>query len=241
MLAPVTVVSRVSASSDDAEQRLRRGSVNLTSTDMELGADNGRLQLVGLRFNNLDIPQGSVIIEAYIEFEVDVTNSESTSVIFRGQASDNPATFVRQSDNISSRPMTSASVAWNNLASWLLVNEKRVTPDLSVIVQEIVNRPSWATGNSLVIFIESSGERTAEAYDGESANAPLLVVSYGPPEATTTAASLIVSWPLAMALAFLGSLIVGVPKHKAVRSPGLPISGKRAKTRSRSCARILGQ
>ncbi|MBC8379371.1 MAG: hypothetical protein H8E62_09360 [Planctomycetes bacterium] len=52
------------------------------------------------------------------------------------------------------------------------------TPDLSSIVQEIVNRASWTSGNSMVFIIEGTGERTAEAYDGESGSAALLHVEY---------------------------------------------------------------
>ncbi len=45
----VTVESRVSASSDDAEER-SSGSVNLTSSDLELVDDGSRRQTVGMRF-----------------------------------------------------------------------------------------------------------------------------------------------------------------------------------------------
>ena len=41
-----------------------------------------------------------------------------------------------------------------------------------------MNRPGWTTGNSLVIIITGSGERTAEAYNGDQAGAPLLHVEY---------------------------------------------------------------
>jgi hypothetical protein len=46
------------------------------------------------------------------------------------------------------------------------------------VIQEIVNRPGWASGNSLVLLITGSGTRTAEAYDGDPSGAPLLKVTY---------------------------------------------------------------
>jgi len=52
------------------------------------------------------------------------------------------------------------------------------TPDLMPIVQEIVDRPGWASGNSLVVIISGTGERVAESYEGDSAGAPLLHVEY---------------------------------------------------------------
>ena len=46
------------------------------------------------------------------------------------------------------------------------------------ILQELVNRPGWQSGNHVLILIEGSGTRTAECYDGAAAKAPLLHVAY---------------------------------------------------------------
>ncbi len=48
------------------------------------------------------------------------------------------------------------------------------------MIQEIVTRPGWASGNSLAIIITGTGHRTAEAYDGVPARAPLLHIEYRP-------------------------------------------------------------
>ena len=53
--APVTIQSRVAASSDDAEER-PSGSVLLTSSDLELTLDGSNQQVVGMRFTGLNIP-----------------------------------------------------------------------------------------------------------------------------------------------------------------------------------------
>jgi len=53
------------------------------------------------------------------------------------------------------------------------------------VIQEIVNRPGWSSGNSLVIIVSGGGERTAESYDGDQAGAPLLYVEYNQPPAVT--------------------------------------------------------
>ena len=52
------------------------------------------------------------------------------------------------------------------------------TPDLSAIVQEIIDRTDWSPGNALAIIITGTGERTAESYNGSSSGAPLLHVEY---------------------------------------------------------------
>jgi hypothetical protein len=52
------------------------------------------------------------------------------------------------------------------------------TPDIASVIQEIVSRPGWTSGNSLVVIITGTGERVAESYDGVAAAAPLLHVEY---------------------------------------------------------------
>lgn len=52
------------------------------------------------------------------------------------------------------------------------------SPDISAMIQEIVDRPGWKNGNSLIIIIAGTGERVAESYNGDQAGAPLLHVEY---------------------------------------------------------------
>ena len=177
--ATATVEVRVAAGSDDAEERAT-GSVALSSSDLELVFDKGGHQMVGMRFNSLTIPQGATIHKAYVQFQVDETHSGATSLTIAGEATDQAPTFTTANGNISSRSRTTASTAWSP-APWTTVGEAgpdQQTPDIAPVVQEIVSRPGWSSGNALVIIITGSGERTAEAYDGVQAGAPLLHVEY---------------------------------------------------------------
>ena len=174
---------RISASSDDAEERTS-GSVSLSSSDLELVNDGTKRpdQTIGMRFNGIAIPPNSTITRAYIQFTVDETDSGATSVTIYGQAADNPSTFTSSSFNITSRlPRTAATVGWPNIPAWNSVSAAGTdqrTPDLSAIVQEIVQVAGWASGNSMVFIIDGNGERTAESYNGRSADAPLLHVEW---------------------------------------------------------------
>ena len=176
----VTVERRVSAGNDDAEER-SSGSMYRSSSDLELVDDGSRTdQTVGMRFNGIDIPQGATILNSYVQFQVDETNSGSVSLEIRGQNDDNATTFTSSDDNITSRPTTAASVSWAPVP-WTSVGAAGLdqrTPNISTIIQEIVNRTGWAANNSLVIMITGSGERTAESYNGKSSAAPLLHVEY---------------------------------------------------------------
>ena len=173
-----TVSSQVSSPSADAEERISSGSIDLTSSDLELGADGSNPQIVGMRFASLNIPNGATVINAYLEFEVDETGSSATSVTISGEKADNPAVFTTANKNISNRLKTVSQIPWNNIPAWNTVNAKQQSPDISSIISEVVSRPGWTQGNSLVITISGSGRRTAESFNGEAANAPKLTVTY---------------------------------------------------------------
>jgi hypothetical protein len=178
----ITWEGGVGAYSDDAEEALN-GEVLLTSTDLELINDSewrGE-QTVGIRFNGVDIPPGSTILNAYIQFKVDETSSETTSLIIEGEDVDHAATFTTSTGDISSRARTEAEVVWAPSA-WTTVGEADLnqrTPDLSSIIYEIINRPGWSPGNSMAFVITGTGKRVAVAYDGDRYGAPLLHVEYG--------------------------------------------------------------
>ncbi|MBD2355860.1 right-handed parallel beta-helix repeat-containing protein [Tolypothrix sp. FACHB-123] len=158
---------KVSSSSDDAEQRIS-GKMNLDSSDLELINDGGNDQLVGLRFVGVNIPQKAIITNAYIQFKVDEANSVATNLTIHGEDVDNAATFTTISRNISSRVRTDASVLWKDVPIWNTVNlagvEQR-TPNLKDVIQEIVNRSGWSSGNSLATIISGTGSRVAQSFD----------------------------------------------------------------------------
>ncbi len=177
---PVIVESRVATSFDDAEESVATGKVKPGSSDLEFGDQDRKNQLVGIRFNDLDIPQGAIITDASIQFQADETHSGATTLLIEGQATDNALTFTRANGNISSRSRTNAIVDWEP-APWTLVGEAgsdQQTPDITSIIQEIVDRPGWSSGNSLAIIITGIGRRTAESFDGDAAGAPVLHVEY---------------------------------------------------------------
>ena len=55
------------------------------------------------------------------------------------------------------------------------------TPDLSAVVQEVVDRVGWANGNAMAFMMSGTGKRTAEAYQGGE---PMLHVTYISPDGT---------------------------------------------------------
>jgi hypothetical protein len=106
----------------------------------------------------------------------------TTALIIQGENTGNASAFISSLRNISSRGRTSSSVSWSPEA-WMIKREagpKQKSPDISSIIQEIVNRPDWSTDNSLVLIITGTGLRTAIPYDADPQNAPKLSVEYLP-------------------------------------------------------------
>ena len=177
---PQSFSLRVSAGSDDAEEfTASNGWIYLTGNDLELIYDT-QVQIVGMRFNNIPIPNGATILDARIQFTVKDATTGACSLVIRGQAADHATTFTTSRYNISSRLLTSAAVNWIP-AAWPAVGAAgpdQQTPNLSSVLQEIVSRPGWQSGNSLALIVTGSGTRTASAYERSASQAPQLLVTY---------------------------------------------------------------
>lgn len=151
---------------DDAEEISDDGSgPDGQLWDLDLGE-----HLVGLRFQGINIPQGAEIQNAYIIFTAKDTDSPETNLVIDGEDSDDALPFdIDDPDNIKNRAGTSATVAWGgtDLPGWTAEQRdaNTTTPDLTAIVQEIVNRPGWAEGNAMAFRISGTGERDAYPAD----------------------------------------------------------------------------
>ena len=186
VVAPDVIFERrVSTGNDDAEQS-SSGSVNLSSSDLELVQESST-QTIGIRFQNVSIPPEATIVKAWVQFQADESHSGTTSLTFAAQASANPATFSSSSGSISSRPRLTETVSWSPPA-WSTGSQgpAQQTPNLAPVIQQVVDQQNWTSGNSLVIIITGSGKRVAESYNGSSSAAALLHVEYatGPPPNT---------------------------------------------------------
>jgi len=172
----------ISSSIDDAEES-SAGAPYLNSSDLELvydSWDDGGNQTVGLRFNGVALPQGAIVVSAYIQFKVDETGAAPAAVTIRGEAADQAAIFQNSTNNLSARPTTENAAAWSPPA-WNTpgaMSSDQQTPDLAPILQEIADRPGWQSGNSLALLLSGSGKRTAESYDGDPSGAALLHIEY---------------------------------------------------------------
>ncbi len=162
---------------DDVEQRVPEGTMNVVSSDIELGDDPIGDQAEGLRFRNLNIPQGASILEAYLEFVVDETKDDASLVEIRAQDIGDAPEFSTIDFDLTDRITTSNFVTWP-IPVWDVVREIHQSPDLAILIQEVVDRSDWQADNSIAFIITGTGTRTAHSWDGNQGFAPLLHVEF---------------------------------------------------------------
>jgi hypothetical protein len=179
---------RIAQYDDDAEERRdQNGDMDISSSDLDLLQD----RLIGLRFQNITVPRGAEITRAYITLCADETNSNSNNLRIDIELNDDPPAFTVLYNNISHRTLSGNPISWQPVPSFASVHATYQTPDLSALVQQIVGRTGWQSGNSLVFVLEArSGNRVAESYDGANDHgnlgyAPMLHIEYGEGEIGT--------------------------------------------------------
>lgn len=175
---------RIANGEDDAEENTKT-TVTLNSGDLDLTLDGGSTtivinQWVGLRFPTLPVPPEAVIVNAHLQFTTDEAHDDPTQLTIQGEATDHAASFTTQKKNLSNRSRTTATVTWAPPA-WTTPSEagpNQRTPNLATVLQEIIDRPGWATGNAIALLIGGSGQRVARAFEDKVIHAPLLHVEY---------------------------------------------------------------
>ena len=213
-LTPVPVIG---GNNDAEEDWQSNGQIDLGSSDLELGWDGGADQIVGVRFQDIQLPAGTVIASATVVFTTDRTagtEDESCYLTIYGRLSD-PGEFTSDAYSLSTPTIedeTTAEVEWTMLESdtsshWTQgqATASSTSPNLATIVQEIIDQPSWASGNALVLLFEngnsegkagSSNQRRAESNNGGGeALAPVLHIEYavaGPGDQVTMSQSVVV-------------------------------------------------
>ncbi|AUP80619.1 IPT/TIG domain-containing protein [Flavivirga eckloniae] len=166
------LVIPISVEEDDVEESTVNGLMNLDSGDLELGeldtgfegTDGDGLPNIGLRFINVQIPQGANITDANIQFTADSSaGTDPVELTIYGEAVDNAAPYTLTNGDLSARTLTTTREVWTITETWATDDKlpAQQTVDLSSIVQEIVNRPGWVSGNSINFIMKATGVSVA--------------------------------------------------------------------------------
>ncbi len=185
---PVTLEMLVATGGDDGEEG-QNGSVSLTGNDLEMMDDGNFTQRrVAMRFTNLTIPADATVTAAWIQFRANEAQSEATSLSIAAQLADNAPPFASSHGALSDLPAT-AGVSWPNVPAWATgtTGPAQRTTDIAGVIQQIVGRPGWQSGNSIAILVTGTGHRTASAFESGASFAPLLHVEYTSPAGASSA------------------------------------------------------
>ena len=190
-----SISSVINTGIDDAEQ-YTNGNMYLNSSDIELvyDLDNGD-QIAALKFDNINLPKNTVISNAYIQFTTDeISNSPCYLNIHIEDINDAPS-FNNTNYNISNRLLLDTSIAWQP-PFWTYLNEQsdaQKTPDISPLIQEIIEKEDWEAGNAMAFIFKGTGQRISVAYELNPSLAARLFIETKNPIPTEPIANLFIN------------------------------------------------
>ena len=166
----------------------------LTMNEIYFGhCQNGTPTVSGFHFDNVQIPEDVTITAARLEFTVDTTPNNVIDVQFQGELVNDAATFSSSSLPHQRSPLTNAIVTWHLAedGGWQ-VSEAQASPDLSSIIQEIIDQPGWQSGHAITIITQPTGNGTQarrvygwERYGGNPLQTAKLQLWYDEPATPT--------------------------------------------------------
>ena len=171
-----TTGGRIDDPADDASEY--RSVVKLNGRGLTLGNKNPHPHYSGFRFPKLSVPAGARITDATLE----VTSSERTNNYaeyhIRALAVDDAPVLNDGRVPQLGAPVTGSSTTWYP-GGWQ-PGTSYTSPDLSTVIQEVIDRDDWCGGNALTLVLYGYGDRQIESFESASDYAAKISVSYDP-------------------------------------------------------------
>lgn len=160
----VTLVAYLTQGEDAGWNDLSKGILRSPSTFLNVSNPYPG-QVAFLRFAGLPIPPQAKILEARIQFACKFTNggNEKKEVFssIEVEAADHSEPIA--SVDFVSRERLKPAIAWT-VPWWTVVGERgpdQCTPDLSPLVQQVVNRPGWKKDSAITFLFHNGARRSA--------------------------------------------------------------------------------
>ncbi|MDN4146177.1 pilus assembly protein PilY [Pseudomonas tohonis] len=168
------------ATSTSYSYYLGDGDTNSPRLEITYSGSENNARTAGLRFQTVSIPQGARITSARIDFVP--AGSDDRSVVFDVAAQDaGDASAFTTSEDFTGRSKTPA-ISWSP-SEWRTASPSVhvAGPDVTALVQRVVNNTSWCGNNSMAFFFtptSGNGNRVAQSVDANQNLQPVLNVSY---------------------------------------------------------------
>ena len=189
-------ISQLIVASADDGRWYRDGAPLFTTTGVAVivGTEDPTGQNIDtfLRFRGIAIPQKATIRSAFLSGVIWQRYANWASghlTLIYGNAIGN-AIAPTNTTQANALVLTSASVAWDNL-SGLADGTAIESSDIKTIIQEIVDRADWKSGNALQIVWRNNGSPTKAfvqpyAWDGSETSCLKLTITYSWPAPVRT-------------------------------------------------------
>ncbi|MHB1316180.1 MAG: hypothetical protein ACYCX2_12015 [Christensenellales bacterium] len=135
-----------------------------------------------LRFPNVAVPHGATITGANVQLRANNTLSGTTvnSKIYCNDEDD--AAAPTNATEFENKALTTAYVDWNNVSAWTS-GTWYDSPEIMTVIQEVIDRAGWASGNAIMIIHKNNGStnnafRAASSYEQGITYAAKLVLTY---------------------------------------------------------------
>lgn len=135
-----------------------------------------------MRFRDVNVPQGALVVDARLKIRAHSHRDELLYGVIHAEDADNPVGFSGR--YIKDIVKTSAAVNWDHSAAWS-IGKWYTSPDISGMVQEVIDRPGWSAGNTMVITysnrLSAGGFRQFCSYEfgSQHTSGPKLEITYG--------------------------------------------------------------
>lgn len=180
--------THASSGATDAGKRPGLGTVSDASL-LAPGSHGGNDEYsAAVRFTSVTIPQGTVLTSALFSLRATATYDASPNVIkliVSCQAADNAGALATSGSTDldgATRAGTTADTTWTVTS---VTGGTRYTADITTAVQEVIDRAGWASGNAIVVLVDTHADTTLGEWQdfdphntAGSTNGPRLDIEY---------------------------------------------------------------
>lgn len=148
-----TVISSPASIADNgtASQNFSESYNGYSSNSLLIGFWNGLSNHAFIRFvlnAPKDVVVSSATVSAYLSAVIGTAGTPPATATVTAAAANDAAAPTSYAE-FKALPLTTSSVAWSTTRA--AIGSVITSPDLSAVVQEVVNRAAWASGNHIVV------------------------------------------------------------------------------------------